>query len=113
MTTRASKPVAVERTLPSNIEAERSVLGAILLDNRTINTAMDHLAPDAFFLTQHRHIFQSMIALREENQGIDIVSMMERMGREGTLEASGGVPYLSQLADGLPSRTNVEHYSRI
>jgi replicative DNA helicase len=110
---RGSKPVTVERILPHNAEAERSVLGAVLLDSRAINTAMDHLTADDFFATGHRSIFKGMVSLRDENQGIDIVSLMECMGREGTLEAAGGVPYLSQLADGLPKVTNVEHYSRI
>src|SRR5271156_136154 len=113
MTTRAFKPVTVERALPYNAEAERAVLGAILLDHQAINTAMDHVAPDDFFGTGHRMIFQGMVALREENQAVDIVSLMEHMGQQGTLEAAGGVAYLSQLPDGLPRVSNIEHYSRI
>ncbi|HWW50140.1 MAG TPA: replicative DNA helicase [Verrucomicrobiae bacterium] len=104
---------ALERPLPHNLEAERSILGAILLDNHALNAAVERLRSDDFFLPQHRHIFEQMIQLGEKQQAIDTVTLMEDLNRRGQLEAAGGVPYLSQLADGLPRVTNVEHYARI
>ena len=104
---------ALERPLPHNLEAERSILGAILLDNHALNTAVEKLRSEDFFLPQHRHIFERMIDLGEHQQGIDLVTVCEDLTRTGTLEAAGGVAYVSQLADGMPRVVNVEHYARI
>src|SRR5579872_2589825 len=109
----ASAEVSIERPLPHNIEAERSILGAVLLDNHALNTAVERLRSDDFFLSQHRHIFECMIHLGEKRHGIDTVTLMEDLSRNGRLEPAGGVAYLSQLADGIPRVTNVEHYARI
>jgi replicative DNA helicase len=103
----------LERPLPHNIEAERSILGAVLLDNHALNTAIERLRAEDFFLSQHRLIFERMIQLGEKQHGIDTVTLMEEMTRSGQLEAAGGVAYLSALADGLPRVTNVDHYARI
>jgi len=103
----------LERPLPHNLEAERSILGAILLDNHALNAAVEKLRSEDFFLSQHRRIFERMIQLGEKQQAIDTVTLMEDLGRRGELESAGGVAYLSQLADGLPRVTNVEHYARI
>jgi replicative DNA helicase len=103
----------LERPLPQNLEAERSILGAILLDNHALNAAVEKVRSEDFFLPQHRRIFERMIQLGEKQQAIDTVTLMEDLGRQGELEAAGGVAYLTQLADGLPRATNVEHYARI
>jgi replicative DNA helicase len=103
----------LERPLPQNLEAERSILGAVLLDNHALNAAVEKLRTDDFFLPQHRRIFERMVQLGEKQQAIDTVTLMEDLTRRGELEAAGGVAYLSTLADGLPRVTNVEHYARI
>jgi replicative DNA helicase len=103
----------VERPLPHNLEAERSILGAVLLDNHALNAAVEQLRSEDFFLPQHRHIFERMVQLGEKQQAIDTITLMEDLARSGALEAAGGVAYLSQLADGLPRATNVDHYARI
>src|SRR5579862_1215315 len=99
----------LERPLPHNLEAERSILGAVLLDNHALNAAVERLRSDDFFLPQHRSIFERMVQLAEKQQGIDPVTLMEALSLSGELEAAGGVAYLSSLADGLPRVTNVEH----
>ncbi len=104
---------SLERPLPQNLEAERSILGAILLDNHALNSAVERVRSEDFFLSQHRQIFERMIQLAEKQQAIDVVTLMDDLGRRGELESAGGVAYLSQLADGLPRVTNVEHYARI
>jgi replicative DNA helicase len=104
---------SIERPLPHNLEAERSILGAVLLDNHSLNAAVEKLRSEDFFLPQHRHIFERMIQLAEKQQAIDIVTLMDDLARRGDLDSAGGVAYLSQLADGLPRATNVEHYARI
>ena len=103
----------LERPLPQNLEAERSILGAVLLDNHALNAAVQVLRSEDFFLSQHRHIFERMVQLGEKQQAIDTITLMEDLARRGELEAAGGVAYLSQLADGLPRVTNVDHYARI
>jgi replicative DNA helicase len=104
---------SLEKPLPNNLDAERSVLGAILLDNHALNPAIEHLRPEDFFLDQHRRVFTQMIALGEVQQAIDLVTLTEELNRKGDLEASGGAPYLASLADGMPKVTNIEHYARI
>jgi replicative DNA helicase len=99
--------------LPQNLDAERSILGAILLDNHALNAAIENLKPEDFFLEQHRRVFNQMIALGESQQAIDLVTLTESLHRVGELESSGGAPYLAALADGMPRVSNVEHYARI
>ena len=103
----------LEKPLPHNLEAERSILGAVLLDNHALNAAVERLRTDDFFLPQHRRIFERMVQLAEKQHAIDTVTLMEDLAKRGELEAAGGVPYLSQLADGLPRVSNVDHYARI
>jgi len=103
----------LEKPLPNNLDAERSVLGAILLDNNALNPAIEHLRPDDFFMDQHKRVFTQMIALGESQQAIDLVTLTEELNRKGDLEASGGAPYLASLADGMPKVSNIEHYARI
>jgi replicative DNA helicase len=103
----------LEKPLPNNLDAERSVLGAILLDNNALNTAIENLRPEDFFLDQHRRVFTQMISLGEAQQAIDLITLTEELHRRGDLEASGGAPYLASLADGMPKVSNVEHYARI
>ncbi|HEY7825216.1 MAG TPA: replicative DNA helicase [Candidatus Acidoferrales bacterium] len=109
----AASDTSIERPLPHNLEAERSILGAVLLDNHTLNTAIEKIRSEDFFLPQHRRIFERMIQMGEKQQAIDTVTLMEDLTRRGELEAAGGVAYLSQLSDGIPRVTNVEHYARI
>src|SRR5438477_12447221 len=103
----------LEKPLPNNLEAERSVLGAILLDNHALNAAIETLRPEDFFLDQHRRVFTHMITLGESQQAIDLVTLTDELHCKGELEASGGAPYLASLADGMPRVTNIEHYARI
>ncbi len=103
----------LERPLPQNLDAERSILGAILLDNHALNAAIENIKPEDFFLEQHRRVFNQMIALGESQQAIDLVTLTESLHRVGELESSGGAPYLAALADGMPRVSNVEHYARI
>ena len=108
-----SAQATLERPLPQNLDAERSILGAILLDNHALNTAIENLKAEDFFLEQHRRVFNQMIALGEAQQAIDLVTLTESLHRVGELESSGGAPYLAALADGMPRVSNVEHYARI
>src|SRR4051794_38165035 len=102
-----------ERTLPHNLEAERSVLGAILLHNDAFNLAAEVIDAQDFFRDAHRRIFDKMVKLSERNDAIDLVTLKEELGRSGDLDEVGGPAYISALIDGVPRSTNVEHYARI
>ena len=90
------------RTLPHNLDAERSVLGAILLDNAAVNPAGETLTPEDFYGEAHRVVFEAMVALSEDSSAIDPVTVAERLERSSQLERAGGLGYLSTLMDGLP-----------
>ncbi|MGE0448121.1 MAG: replicative DNA helicase [Vicinamibacterales bacterium] len=102
-----------ERTLPHNLEAERSVLGAILLHNDAFNTAAEVIDSADFYRDAHRRIFDKMVKLAERGDAIDLVTLKEELGRSGELEQVGGPAYISALVDGVPRSANVEHYARI
>jgi len=102
-----------ERTLPHNHEAERTVLGAVLVDNQAFNSAAELLTKEDFYRDAHRRIFDAMAALAERSQPIDLVTLKDELVRESALEAVGGAAYLAALVDGVPRITSVEHWSRI
>ncbi len=104
---------APERTLPHNLEAEKSVLGAILIYNEAFNHAAELIDSRDFFRDAHRRIFDKMVALSERNDAIDLVTLKDELQRSGELEEVGGPAYIASLADGVPRSANVEHYARI
>jgi len=110
----ADTAVAIaQRTLPHNLEAERSVLGAILVHNDAFNMAAQVIDSNDFYRDAHRRIFERMVMLNERNQAIDFVTLKEELSRGGDLDEVGGPAYVASLADGVPRATNVEYYARI
>lgn len=105
--------VLTERSLPHNLEAERAVLGAILIHNEAFNHAAEVLQPRDFFRDAHQRIFEKMVQLSERNEAIDLVTLKEALNRSHELDQVGGPAYITALADGLPRSTNVEYYARI
>jgi replicative DNA helicase len=99
--------------LPSNIDAERSILGAILLENHAYNDAAEHLQPDDFSLDAHRRIYARMMDLAEASQPIDLITLIHELDRKKDLQAVGDVGYVSSLLDGVPDRPSIEHYCKI
>ena len=108
----ATTDYSLERGLPAAIEAERSILGAILLDNLIFDQAAQ-LKPDDFSLDGHRRIFSRMRDMQETGRPIDMITLVEELDRRKEVEAVGGIGYLSSLIDGVPERPSVEHYVRI
>jgi replicative DNA helicase len=101
------------RTLPHNLEAEKSVLGAILIQNEAFNHAVELIDSRDFFRDAHRRIFERMITLSERGDPIDFVTLKEELSRGGELDEVGGPAYIASLADGVPRSANVEYYARI
>ena len=99
--------------MPANVEAERSILGAILLDNFSFNQAAEHLHPEDFSLDSHRKIYARMVELAESSRPIDLITLSEELDRAKELESIGDVAYVSSLLDGVPDRPSIEHYVKI
>jgi replicative DNA helicase len=102
-----------DRTLPHNLDAERSVLGAILLRNEAINAAVEVLQPDDFYREAHQLLLEHMIQLSERGAAIDLITLSESLSRADALDKVGGPPYITRLVDGVPRSTNVEYYAQI
>ena len=101
------------RIPPQNLEAEQSVLGAVLLDNSAAFTAMEHIKTDDFYFTSHRQIFESMAELAEKNHPIDILTLTEHLKKTDRLDAAGGAAYVASLSNVVPSTANIVHYAKI
>jgi len=98
--------------LPSNVDVERLVLGAILLDEGVFS-AVAPLAPDTFLLENHQRIFRRMLSLKARGETIDYVTLANELNKFGELEACGGLTYLISLEDGMPRQPNIDSYVRI
>ncbi len=105
--------VSLDRGLPASVEAERSILGAILLDNHSYNEAAEKLRAEDFSLDSHRRIYSRMSELIDARRAVDIVTLAEELARRKEVEAVGGVAYLASLTEGLPRRPSIEEYVRI
>lgn len=106
-------PVDDARTLPYNLEAERAVLGAVLIDNEMFVDAIAVLQSTDFFRDAHKRIFARMIDLADRRQPIELVTLKESLEKKGDLEEVGGPAYVASLVDGVPRAVNVEYYAQI
>src|SRR5438270_11043967 len=111
--TLATADLNLERGMPASIEAERSILGAILLDNRAYNEAAETLKPDDFYLDSHRRLFGRIMDLMETGRPVDIITLTEELSKKKEVESIGGVAYIASLTDGLPRRPSIAQYVRI
>ena len=103
-----------ERGLPASLDAERSILGAIILNPTEMKRKeTEVLTPDHFSLDAHRRIYAAMLWLWSNDKPVDMVSLCERLGNTREVETIGGVGYLSSLIDGVPERPHVGHYVEI
>ncbi len=105
--------LTLDAGLPSNIDAEKTILGAILLDNAAHSEAAEKLTEEDFSLDSHRRIFMRMSELMDAQRAVDIVTLANELARNKEVEAIGGVAYLASLTEGLPRRPVIEEYIRI
>lgn len=103
----------VGRLPPQSIEAEQAVLGAILLDPRALDRAVEIVGSDDFYRDAHRKIFRAMLALHQRSEPVDLLTLSQELAAEGVLEAVGGTSYLAQLAEQVPTAANLAYYARI
>lgn len=105
--------ITLERVPPQNLEAEQSVLGAILLDNDALNKALEIIGVEDFYREAHRKIFRRMCDLSEKNEAIDLVTLTEVLRKNNEIESIGGVSYLASLVNIVPTASNIRYHSKI
>ena len=98
---------------PQNIEAEKSVLGSLMMDSKSIDIIIDILRPDDFYQTKHKIIFEAMVDLYQNKEPIDILSLSGRLKDKKQLDAAGGTSYLTELVNSVPTSSNAKHYAEI
>jgi replicative DNA helicase len=103
----------MDRTLPHNLEAEKCVLGAILINNHAFNQAAEVIDSTDFFRDAHRRIFDKIVALTDRREPVDLVTLKDELARSNELDEVGGPAYISSLTDGVPRSANVEYYAKI
>src|SRR5260370_31843688 len=106
--------ISFERGMPASPDAERSILGAILLENAHFHEAAEKkLIADDFSLDSHRRIFARMDDLISGGRAVDLVTLVEELARRKEVESVGGVAYIASLTEGLPRRISIAEYVRI
>lgn len=98
---------------PHSLEAEQSVLGAMIINKDAINTAVEQLHPDDFYKEANKEIYKAIIDLYNRNEPVDLITLSEELNKRGTLENVGGLPYLAQLSGGIGLSSNIKFYCDI
>ena len=102
-----------DKVPPHNLDAEQATLGALLLDWDSISVVIQYLRPDGFYSLQNQKIFSAMLDLYNEGRQGDLISLKEKLKEKGDLEAAGGIAYISELTDRVPTSANVDYYAQI
>jgi len=103
----------LKKTPPHSPEAERTVLGGILVNNENLNVVLSTVSPEDFYREAHRKIIEKIIYLVDKGVSVELLSLSEELRRDGALEGVGGAAYLSSLMDGVPRNLNVEYYAQV
>ncbi len=98
---------------PQNLEAEKSVLGSLMLDSKAIDIVIDILRPDDFYQTKHKIIYEAMVDLYQNKEPIDILSLSNRLKDKKQLASAGDTSYLTELVNSVPTSSNAKHYAEI
>ena len=103
----------LDRVPPQNIEAEQSVLGAILIEQSAIAKISDILQPEALYREAHKLVYRSAMTLFERGEAIDFITVIDMLRREESLERAGGISYITSLANGVPTAANIVFHAKI
>jgi replicative DNA helicase len=103
----------LQKVPPHNVEAEQSILSAILIENKTLAEVLEILADQDFYRAAHQKIFAAMLDLFQQNQPADLITLANALKGKGQLESVGGASYLAELMDAVPMAVNAGHYARI
>lgn len=102
-----------ERVPPQNIEAEQAVLGAMLIKKEAIVEVQEILQPDDFYREAHRIVYEAMLELSGNDEAVDLVTLTEQLRKNEQLEKIGGLPFITQLANAVPTAANVGYHAKI
>jgi len=105
--------IALGRIPPHSLEAEQSVLGAMIIDKEAIYVAVEWLYPEDFYKEANKEIFEAILSLFNRNEPVDIITLSEELKKRGTLENVGGVSYLTDLSGGVATTSNIKYYCEI
>ncbi|MGX8176649.1 replicative DNA helicase [Exiguobacterium artemiae] len=103
----------MQNTPPQSIEAEQAVLGAIMIDADRLISASERLLPQDFYRAAHQRIFEAMLVLSDRGEAIDLVTVTAELSTLGVLEEIGGLTYLGELAEGVPTAANISYYVNV
>lgn len=103
----------LKKVPPQSIEAEKTVLGGILLNNKNLNVVLSIITPGDFYKDANRRIIDKIVALVDKGKPVDVVTLSEELQKENILEEIGGASYISSLLDGVPKSLNIEFYAQI
>ncbi len=98
---------------PQNLEAEQSVLGAMLIEREAISRVAEFLRPEDFYRESHRLVYAATLALYNRGEAVDLITLTEQLRREDRLEAAGGISYITSLANSVPTAANVIYHAKI
>jgi len=98
---------------PQDLDAEKSVLGAILLDSDSLVKVVEFLKPEHFYKDSHRNIYSAILELYENREPADLITVPDQLRKMSALKSSGGVTYLTELVNFVPTTANIDHYGHI
>ena len=102
-----------DKPLPHNIENEQASLGSMLSDKDALALSVDFLIPENFYLKTHQIIYKNILALSHKDQAVDLVTLTEELKKKELLDKIGGITYLTQLMNSVPTTANIKHYNQI
>ena len=103
----------IQRIPPHSLEAEQSVLGAMLLDREAISAAAELINGEDFYREAHREIFEAIVEIYDKGEPVDLITLTEKLKSRNTLDAVGGITFLTSLMDAVPTTHNVRYYAKI
>ena len=103
----------IQRIPPNSVEAEQSVLGAMLLDKEAISTSTELIDGEDFYREAHKEIFEAIVDIYNKGEPVDLITLTEKLKTRNTLDAVGGITFLTNLMDAVPATNNVKYYAKI
>lgn len=103
----------LKKTPPHSAEAEKTVLGGILINNKNLNVVLSIISPDDFYKESNQKIINKIILLVDKGLPVDLLALSEELQKDGCLEEVGGAAYLSSMMDGVPKSLNIEYHAQI
>lgn len=108
-----SNEIVLAKVPPQNIDAEMAVIGSMLLDENAVSVACEVIGSDSFYKGAHKKIFEAILDLYNDNKAVDLITLTDKLKRDGILDEVGGASYLTALVNSVPTAANINHYAAI